>query len=352
MEQNLAITKLLKHADPGSLNEIGCGSYSRVYKLLFKHELCDDALGSEKCRFCHKIADNTTISLKQFFMSSLYDHDDYQCEINYQLQIYQKYPDLILKIYDHWVHETDDIPELAPPIFPAPPKSIQIDNIYKTGFIITEFMPDLDLNTYFKSIASSIGQTQQQISQCKPYINMFGLLFILINIIYILHYEFDATHGDFRDRNIFLRYKGPDWKQHCTGGYLKSNVIYIDTGGWEIKLGDFGLADKILLGEGSFIIRDYEFLDNIYCQRSKWRHTCSSDMFQKIIVFIKTEFLEDIYDRISKYRRNGQNIVDARHIFWFSKHRISPNSIFIQELPHRMLYKFTQIMPGLPFIAI
>jgi len=286
-------------------------------------------------------------------MSNLYDQDDYTCEITYQEQVYNKYPGFVVQIYDHWLHETTDIPELLPPILEQPPGSAKGDNITQTGFILTELMPELDLHHYLKNI--SLPTYHQEFPRPHTYIHMLGLLYILINLVYILHYEFGITHGDFRDRNIFLRYHNPDWKQLCTGGYLKEYKILIDTGGWEIKLGDFGLADTICDSEGSFIIRDYEFLDNIYCLRTKWRHTCSGSEFTNLITFIKCEFLEDIYNRINKYRCSGQSITDARHIFWFNKHRISPNSIFVYELPKRLIIKISDLFPennSLPYTNV
>jgi serine/threonine protein kinase len=281
-------------------------------------------------------------------MSDLYRHDDYDCEIKYQTEIYQKYPNMVVQIYDHWIHETDDVPQLLPHILAQPPGSAQGDNIYKSGFIITELMTELDMYSYFKQISlpSCTNTAAGTNTYERPYINIIGALFILLNLVYILHYEFNITHGDLRDRNIFLRYHYPEWKQLCTGGYLKNNTLLIDTSGWEIKIGDFGLADNIRIGEGSFIIRDYEFLDNIYCSRNKWRHTCGGTEFNNIITFIKNEFLQDIYNRINKYRKDGQSIIDARHTFWFNKHRILQHSIFIHELPQRLIIKISELLPN------
>jgi len=337
---NTKLELFQKHIKPGSLKEIGCGSYARVYKIDYIR--CSNLV--ENCRFCLKIPPEiTNICIKQFYMSNLYDNDDYNCEITYQELVYNKYPELVVQIYDHWLHETTEIPELVSPILQQPPGAANGDNILQTGFIITELMPELDLHNYLKQV--SLPSYAQNFSTAQSYISMLGLLFILINLVYILHYEFGITHGDFRDRNIFLKYHNPNWRQICTGGYLKGQKLEINTGGWEIKLGDFGLADKINEGEGSFIIRDYEFLDNIYCLRAKWRHTCSGTEFNNLIGFIKKEFLEDIYDRINKYRKIGQSITDARHTFWFNKHRISPNSIFLYELPQRIIIKISEFLP-------
>ena len=337
--KNTLLGMVLSHITPGSLTEIGCGSYSRVYKM--EYNRCLNHI--ETCRFCLKIPpDIKEICLKQFYMSNFYDNNDYDCEIIYQTQAYSKYPEIIVRIYDHWLHETNDIPELLSPVLEQPQGSAQGNSIFQTGFILTELMTDLDLHSYLKQIS-----LQPQIHQVgRTPINILGLLFVLINLVYIFHYEFGMTHGDFRDRNIFLRYHNPEWRQICSGGYLKEHRIEIDTGGWEIKLGDFGLADKIIDLEGSFIIRDYEFLDNIYCQRGKWRHTCNGVDFNNIISFIKNEFLQDIYDRINKYRKNGQSITDARHIFWFNKHRLSSNSIFLYELPKRLIIKISDLFPS------
>lgn len=347
---NTILGLFLKHILRGSINEIGCGSYARVYKM--EYNRCQEP--AENCRFCLKIPPETRhICVKQFYMSNLYDKDDYECEINYQELVYSKYPGLVVRIYDHWLHEDNNIPELHIPILDQPPGSAKGDNILQTGFILTELMPELDLHNYLKRVSLPNYHLEHQ-SEPRQYINMLGLVFILVNLVYILHYEFGVTHGDFRDRNIFLKYHNPDWQQLCSGGYLGNQQIHINTGGWEIKLGDFGLADKIIEGEGSFIIRDYEFLDNIYCFRQKWRHTCSSSEFNNLIVLVKREFLEDIYDRINKYRRSGQSITDARHTFWFNKHRVSPNSIFLYELPQRLIIKLSELFPPnyLPFTSV
>ena len=69
-------------------------------------------------------------------------------------------------------------------------------------------------------------------------------------------------------------------------------------------------------------------------------------VLNRIIGFIKREFLSDIYERINKYRREGQSITDARHTFWFNKHRVSPNSIFIYELPQRLIAKLSELFPS------
>jgi serine/threonine protein kinase len=340
------LSEFMVHVIPGSLKEIGCGSYARVYKI--EYNRCTNLI--ENCRFCLKIPPGTNeLCIKQFYMSNLYDHDDYECEISYQTQLYNKYPQMIVQIYEHWLHETHEIPELLPHVLKQPPGSAQGESICRTGFILTELMPELDIHTYMKEISRPTialdNSTDGLVTSPRPYINMLGLLFILTNLVYILHYEFCVTHGDLRDRNIFLRYHNPDWKQPCTGGFLQNELVLINTGGWEIKLGDFGLADTIRDGEGTFIIRDYEFLDNIYCLRNKWRHTCNGTEFNNIIGFIKREFLSDIYERINKYRREGQSITDARHTFWFNKHRVSPNSIFVYELPQRLIAKLSELFP-------
>lgn len=335
---------LLSHVTTGSIKEIGCGSYARVYKM--EYNRCLNL--SENCRFCLKIPPYTKhICLKQVYMSNLYDNDDYECETKYQLHVYEKYPEIVVRIYDHWLHETKDIPELQSHVLAQPPGSAQGESIYQIGFILTELMPELDLHTYIKTI-SSHSQDNNEYRQTP--INMLGMIFVLVNLVYIFHYEFGITHGDFRDRNIFLRYHDPTWRQICTGGYLKDQRLEIDTGGWEIKLGDFGLADKIIEGDGSFIIRDFEFLDNIYCLRAKWRHTCNGSEFNNLTSLVKNEFLVDIYERINKYRREGQSITDARHTFWFNKHRISANSIFIYELPQRLIIKLIELLPKGPLV--
>jgi serine/threonine protein kinase len=351
--QDTTLGLFIKHIKKGTLVEIGCGSYARVYKT--EYIRCVEK--SENCRFCLKISPEANeVCLKQFYMSNLYDNDDYTCEVTYQQIVYSKYPNMVVRMYDHWLHEPQhQIPELLPHILTQPPGSAIGASIYQTGFILTELMPDLDLHAYLKKISTpSITTGYTSPTQNKSYINMLGAIFILTNLVYILHCEFKIAHGDIRDRNIFLRYIGTGWKQTCTGGYLMDSTVLIDTGGWEIKLGDFGLADNINEGYGSFIIRDYEFIDNIYCLRAKWRHTCNGTDFNNIISLIKRELLEDIYERISGCRRDGQSIIDARHTFWFNKHRISPNSIFIYELPQRLMIKLLELLPRgqLPFTAV
>ena len=150
------ISTLLTHIKPGTLTEIGCGSYARVYKM--EYTRCPNLV--ETCRFCIKIPPDThEICIKQFYMSNLYDNYDYECEIKYQQQVYCKYPQMIVQMYDHWLHETSDIPELCPHVLDQPPGSAQGDSILKTGFILTELLPELDMHTYLKQITNPVPST-------------------------------------------------------------------------------------------------------------------------------------------------------------------------------------------------
>ena len=156
-------------------------------------------------------------------------------------------------------------------------------------------------------------------------------------------------HGDFRDRNIFMQYKEPAWRQkvrHNGAEYM------IDTGGYEIKLGDFGLTGDIIPGTSSFIMRDYEFIENIYCQRNIWDITISNPtFFSKIVEFLRKEFMLDFYQMISKYRKSGQTIKESRRNFWFSQHRLSKSSLYYYELPKELIRKYIENIWN-PYIGI
>lgn len=350
MQQNINLLKI--HTN--TIKYIGSGSYSDVFLIDFNRGGCRDNTSNNsidaRCIFCQKIDISKQIVIKQIYITPKYDLADFTCETTYGNELCTKYPNIFLNILYYWQHEDNQLTKhnvVIPPIIP--PTDDDDNNIIKpanihnhldqcTGiaYIITEYMPNLDLYTYF---------THYTPSSTTPQLNIKGLIYILCYMLYILHNKMNITHGDLRDRNIFLNYRGNMWQQTIPAiPELHLDSIKVDTGGYEIKLGDYGLSELITTHHPIFIIRDYEFIDNIYNNRHKWKNTLSLNEFMTINSFMKIEILYDIYDRITKLKHKNQSIKDARYQFWFSKHRIQHNSIFIHELPQRMLTKYYNIL--------
>lgn len=359
------ITELKQHI-VGSIKRIGYGAYSDAFKVYYDLENCPNLdhpqsiaklARCDKCNLVYKQSD--FIVIKEIQFTDKYEKYDFDLECKFHRQAFAYMPDLIVKLYDSYTHnypinpddvlqetkygiqETKPLPAALP--FPLSTNQIQY------GYLMLEYMNYKDL--YLNCVLA------KKTDKWLHALNIKGLILICLVIIYNLHCKLHICHGDIRDTNIFLRYVGPDYKQQITidipftpnsTGSVACELretpvqkhIIVETGGFHIKLGDFGLADKLVGGIKSFIFRDYEILDNIYQSRNHWSWMVpDATEYDKIINFLRKEFIYPINERMVFNNISIENVKNRRD-FWFIKHLASEHSMFLYKYPELLLKKY------------
>lgn len=194
----------------------------------------------------------------------------------------------------------------------------------------------------YKDLYLNYKTGKPELEWSKP-INMIGLVFVCLVILYNLHCKLAICHGDFRDTNIFLKYIGPDYKQSVTFTLCDDKPVSytIDTGGFHIKLGDFGLSETLCGGIKSFIFRDYEFLENIYKNRDCWQWMMNDDnnKYSKLIKFLEKNFIRNINQSMIYYKYIPEQN-KSRTDFWYAKHNVSTQSTYLYIFPKILLQTF------------
>ena len=364
------IPELKKHI-LGSIKRIGYGAYCDAFKVYYDVESCpmlcsvdivpeqksgmglelsvngnkdsQEALLCEKCKVYKK---SDFMVIKEIQFTDKYDKHDFALECKYHKNAYSYMPDLIVKLYDSYTYNYtinhDDILHEAKyglqetkPV-PANPALPILEGQVQYGYLLLEYMNYKDL--YLNYVLG------KKTDKWLHAINMKGLILICLVLIYNLHCKLNMCHGDIRDTNIFLRYIGPEYKQKLTIHIPNHDAITlsVDTGGFHIKLGDFGLADKLVSDTKSFIFRDYEILDNIYQNRNNWRWMVPDVIeYDKLIQFLRVEFIYIINERMVFNNISIENIKNRRE-FWFIKHQVSNHSMFLYKYPERLLIKYIE----------
>lgn len=349
------ITEFREHI-LGSIKRIGYGAYSDAFKVYYEIENCPNQENSvpvdktnvlvQKCAKCNIIyKESVFLVIKEIQFTDKYDKRDFDLECKYHNRAYMYMPDLIIKIYDSYthnytinpediLHETKyGIQETKP--LPANP-ALPLDGSIQYGYLILEYMNYKDL--YLNYVLA------RKTDKWLHALNIKGLILICLVLIYNLHCKLHICHGDIRDTNIFLRYIGPEYKQKVTINIPNSTTqtLLVETGGFHIKLGDFGLAEKLAGGVKSFLFRDYEILDNIYQNRNTWRWMVPDAIeYDKLIHFLRVEFIYPINERMIFNNISIENIKHRRD-FWFIRHAISEHSIFLYKYPEQILKKYIE----------
>lgn len=315
---------------------IGAGTYSEAFKFYYDKDKCPHLNTNNKteCTPCKLYTKTENYVIKEIKKTTQYDQQDFDSEIINQKHAIDYMPDLVVNILESWneIHEADINGNI---IGKLGTKTHENNNsvIAAYGYITMEYMNYKDLYLNYKSGNPTVNWS-------RP-INMIGLVFICIIILYNLHCKLAICHGDFRDTNIFLKYIGPNYKQTVKVDIAgKINEYIVDTGGFHIKLGDFGLAETLYGGCKSFIFRDYEFLENIYKHRDLWKWMMSDNAeYTQLITFLKTNFIDNINQRMDYYHYFPDQI-KSRIAFWYAKHNVSKQSIYLYEFPKELLICF------------
>lgn len=344
---------LQKHCSQ-QIHRLGVGSYSEVFKIKIDKpcmQLTHDQENSDgesafnnQCILCSGLStetDQMDLAIKQITITDKFSIEDFEYEVKCHKFAYEQHPNIFTYIGPAWHTATDESPLIVATDTPAvsnmvvttKPANLVQGSPLGYAYFVTEYMSHLDLFSYYSN-------KQYVNNPIRP--NMKGMLLALLIILDTLHNNLNFVHGDFRDRNIFINYRGIGWQQELN---YKNTVFMVDIGGFEVKLGDFGLVENIYPGRLSFIVRDYEFLENIYCQRENWQYMTSSKAeYEAIIGFIRSEFIFDFYSLISKFRLPTQTNKEARRAFWFNKHRLLKTSIYYYELPRRLLERYIELI--------
>lgn len=315
----------IKQHSQDAIVKIGSGTYSSAYKFYYNRDICKTKL----CCYCglYYLYSGTYI-VKETELLDKYTENDFKNEIKYHTQAYSYMPNCVVKLYEKWLEsKTCD------------------DQVKPCAYMTLEYMNYKDLYMNYATDTT-----------LKPWykpINFKGLLLICLYILYNLHCKLNICHGDFRDTNILLSYVGPEYKQRLTITYPVNTTIDIDTCGFHIKISDFGLAEKLILGHATrasvFVYRDFEFLENIYMHRELWKHmTNTIDEYNNIIEFLETEFIKKINVQML-YAGYDINDSKSRNSFWYNKHIINEDSIYLYDMPRSLLARFiTLFYPANP----
>ena len=286
-----------------------------------------------ECIHCKKYPHTGNYVIKEIQKTYRYGQTDFDSEVINQQHAMQYIPDLIINIYESW-NEVFTMDADGNIIGNLGTKSNAPKNtsIVSYSYITMEYMNYKDLYLNYKS-------GKPTLEWSKP-INMIGLVFICLVILYNLHCKLAICHGDFRDSNIFLKYIGPEYQQQVNflfGDKPKSFIV--NTGGFHIKLGDFGLAETLCAGTKSFIFRDYEFLENIYRNRECWKWMMPISEYTRLISFLETNFISNINQRMDYYHYSPEQ-PKSRTDFWYDKHVVSAHSAYLYEFPKLLLRNF------------
>ena len=303
--------------------KIGSGTYSSAYKFYYNRDVCKDKL----CCSCGVYYLNSgSYIVRETELFDKYTETDFKNEVKYHIQAYTYMPNCVVKLYEKWLEPKECGGELY-------------------AYMTLEYMN-------YKDLYMNYAMDTTLKPWYKP-INFKGLLLICLYMLYNLHCKLNICHGDFRDTNILLSYVGPEYKQRLTITYPGNTAIDVDTGGFHIKLCDFGLAERLIVNRAImasvFVYRDFEFLENIYMHRESWKHMASSeDEYNNIILFLETEFINKINVQIL-YAGYDINDSKSRHAFWYNKHTINDDSIYLYDMPRSLLARFiTLFYPANP----
>lgn len=326
----------IKDHCPDGFKYIGSGSYCDAFKFYYNASKCPhlETNNETECSQCKLYPQSGNYVIKEIQKTQLYTQSDFDSEVINQTQAMQYMPDLVVNIYEHWneVLNVDNNGNIPDKLGTKP--NVNKDNIIISyGYITMEYMNYKDLYLNYKH-----GKPTHNWS--KP-INMTGLVLICLIILCNLHSKLNICHGDFRDTNIFLKYIGPDYKQKVCFELDDNKItLHVNTGGFHIKVGDFGLSEPLCSDIKSFIFRDYEFMENIYKNRELWKWMMSDkDEYKRLISFLLTNFINNINQRMDYYHYFPEK-PKSRIDFWYAKHYISQQSVYMHKYPKQLLSSF------------
>lgn len=324
------LTDIKKHCPDSKFKKIGSGTYCEAFKFFYNKDDCQT-----ECTHCKEYPQSGNYVIKEIQKSIRFEQYDFDSEIINHKTAMEYMSDLVVNIYENWneVLNVDNDGHISGNLGTKPNEN-KGSSIIAYGYITMEYMNYKDLSLNYKS------GNPQNIEWSKP-INMLGLVFICIIILYNLHCKLGICHGDFRDTNIFIKYIGPDYMQKvCVDIDNKMMAFVVNTGGFHIKLGDFGLSETLCGGIKSFIFRDYEFMENIYKYRELWKWMMSDkNEYNRLISFLENNFINNINQRMTLYHYSPEQ-PKARIDFWYAKHSVSQQSMYLYEYPKQLLMTF------------
>lgn len=332
------LTEIKKHCPDGKYKRIGSGTYCEAFKFFYNKDECKNQTETDSCQtidciHCKQYPHSGNYVIKEIQKTNRYKQTDFYSEVINQQHAMQYMPDLIINIYESWNEEftlgTDGniIGNLGTKT--NAPKNA---SIVSYSYITMEYMNYKDLYLNYKS--------GKPVYDWSTPINMIGLVFICLVILYNLHCKLAICHGDFRDTNIFLKYISPEYQQQVNFLFGdKPKSFMVNTGGFHIKLGDFGLAETLCAETNTFIFRDYEFLENIYRNRECWKWMMPISEYTRLISFLESNFIININQRMDYYHYSAEQ-PKSRTDFWYDKHVVSAHSAYLYEFPKLLLRNF------------
>jgi len=304
------------HAITNHCNEItniGEGSYGKVYKLCLKNQSLVHRINCSFCRKYHR----KEIVAKEVITREYYDEKEINSEYEIHKTCYSGNPNFFIKIYDFWIEETK--------------RSLINDFLrpQKVGIFILEYMNQRNLREYFTAYSEGV---------ITHKLNISSVIFIIIYLIHYLHNELNICHGDISVHNIFINYIGENYVNQLVE--FDGKQYKIPTNGFEIKLGDFSVAEYMKPhNRSTFIKRDYIGLCNIYGLRNRWINFTNYNTYSELIKFIDSTinyyFSEDLlfHSNNKKFWNNTSLYIDEKVLYYSFPKKLLERYIrlFIQD---------------------
>jgi serine/threonine protein kinase len=326
------LADIKNHCPDAKFKRVGSGTYCEAFKFFYNKDDCHQP----ECPHCKEYPQSGNYVIKEIQKTIRYGQSDFDCEIQNQKAAMEYMPDLVVNIFESWneVLNVDNDGNISGNLGTKSKTNIIKGCIIAAyGYITMEYMNYKDLYLNYKAGKPTLDWS-------RP-INMTGLVFICLIILYNLHCKLGICHGDFRDTNIFLKYVAPDYMQKVCVELDNTHLEFlVNTGGFHIKLGDFGLSETLCGGIKSFIFRDYEFMENIYKNREMWKWMMpDKNEYNRLISFLQNNFIHNINQRIDYYHYFPEQI-KSRTDFWYAKHSVSQESMYLYEFPKLLLRAF------------
>jgi len=298
----MTISTILKHTK--TMTKIGTGNYGIVYLINLKR---DNVWCKYSCNFCHRYSKYGDIAIKQTPTKDDTTQEDMKNEYEFHKYCYQHNKKLYVSIYDFWIERSvrgllNDYP------------------IPKTnGFYVMEYMNCGSLVDYLKT---------------GNYIHIIKFICMILYIIYYTHNVLEVCHGDISWENLFVSHKN-------TSNIYKLSIdnkkdIDINLSGFQIKLGDFGIAEKFNKNMNNQLIkRDYIIFHQMNQNTSIWKDLLSEIHYNKMLIFIRENILKYLY------KDDSINYID-QHIMWNTlQHLPLENSnIYFKDLSKKILIEY------------
>ena len=303
------VNNIIEHCK--SIKEIGKGNYGKVYLISLKRA---SAWCKYYCNFCHKYYKKKEIAIKETPTKEDTTENDIIQEYKCHKYCSDNNSELFINITDFWIEK--GIKGLIND-YPSPRTN---------GYFIIEYMNFINLNHFL----TSENDIEKEYRIRFPLVNG---IFLIIYIIYYLHNVLNMCHGDISWDNIFISYQNSNTKVHLQN----YNNKFINLRGFTIKIGDFGISERIKDDlSNNLIKRDYIIFDHLKINYSSWKNIVSFDKSKKILDYMNNYILSYIDNGVLDL-----NVENNYFKLWnILNSNQSDTDIYFHKLPEIMLKEY------------